>query len=117
MRHQTSPIRPTRHAAGIYRGRGRPAPRRVSLYVALHRHDRHAEPKTFHADRTSTAPDPITLAAATWLACGIVLLGLTPLPLRDATLGWSPAFWGLAAPLVVLLVRCVSTLPRSKQLS
>ncbi|MGH8118508.1 MAG: hypothetical protein ACREPJ_14620 [Rhodanobacteraceae bacterium] len=50
-------------------------------------------------------PDVLTLAAATWLACGIVLLGLTPLPLHDATLGWSPAFWLLAAPSLLLLAR------------
>jgi hypothetical protein len=52
-------------------------------------------------------PDPITLGACTWFACGIVLLGLTPLPLRDAHLGWSFTFWALAAPLVVLLARCI----------
>ena len=49
--------------------------------------------------------EPLTLVAATWLACGIVLLGLTPLPLRDATLGWSPAFWLLAAPCLLLAAR------------
>ncbi|MGH8214499.1 MAG: hypothetical protein ACREPZ_02220 [Rhodanobacteraceae bacterium] len=48
-------------------------------------------------------PDPITLGAGTWFACGIVLLGLTPLPLREAHLGWSFTFWALAAPLLVLL--------------
>lgn len=60
--------------------------------------------------RSPAAPavaDPILLGAGTWLACGIVLLGLTPLPLRDAQLGWSFTFWALAAPLVVLLVRCI----------
>jgi hypothetical protein len=45
------------------------------------------------------------LAAATWLACGLVLFGLTPLPWRDATLGWSPAFWLIAAPCVLLVAR------------
>lgn len=49
--------------------------------------------------------DVLTLAAATWLACGIVLFGLTPLPWRDATLGWSPAFWLVAAPCVLLAAR------------
>jgi hypothetical protein len=49
--------------------------------------------------------DVLTLAAATWLACGIVLFGLTPLPWRDATLGWTPAFWLLAAPCVLLIAR------------
>lgn len=56
-------------------------------------------------DRPDAAPDPITLGAVTWLACGIVLLVLTPLPLRDADLGWSFAFWALAAPSLVLLAR------------
>lgn len=57
--------------------------------------------------------DILTLAAGTWLACGIVLLGLTPLPWHDATWGWSPAFWLLAAPTLLLLVRrWRSLLPR-----
>ena len=60
--------------------------------------------------------DPLTLAAATWLACGIVLLGLTPLPLRDPTTGWSPAFWLLAAPAVLLLARRFFAPSRSKRL-
>lgn len=51
--------------------------------------------------------DPLTLIAATWLACGMVLYGLTPLPLRDATLGWSAAFWLLAAPVILLVARRV----------
>ncbi|MBS0383225.1 MAG: hypothetical protein JSR56_12430 [Proteobacteria bacterium] len=58
------------------------------------------------------APDAMTLAAATWLASGIVLLGLTPLPLHDATWGWSPAFWLLAAPASLLVARHLSTRPR-----
>lgn len=59
-----------------------------------------------HARSESTLPhDALTLAAATWLACGIVLFGLTPLPWRDATLGWSPAFWLLAAPCLLLIAR------------
>ncbi|TAN02891.1 MAG: hypothetical protein EPN36_15395 [Rhodanobacteraceae bacterium] len=49
--------------------------------------------------------DPLTLAAGTWLACGLVLYGLTPLPLHDPTLGWSAAFWLLVAPTTVLLAR------------
>jgi len=62
-----------------------------------------------HAHSESTSPhDVLTLTAATWLACGIVLFGLTPLPWRDATLGWSPAFWLLAAPCLLLAARRVS---------
>jgi hypothetical protein len=59
-------------------------------------------------------PDALTLAAATWLACGIVLFGLTPLPWRDATLGWSPAFWLLAAPCLLLIARR-TFLPRAHE--
>lgn len=57
------------------------------------------------APSPTSQPDILSLAAATWLACGIVLLGLTPLPLRDANLGWSPAFWLLAAPLLLLIAK------------
>ncbi|TAN05933.1 MAG: hypothetical protein EPN38_09870 [Rhodanobacteraceae bacterium] len=60
-----------------------------------------------HQATTTTHPatDALTLTAATWLAAGGVLLGLTPLPLHDPTLGWSPAFWLLAAPAVLLVAR------------
>lgn len=58
--------------------------------------------------------DPLTLAAATWLAGGIVLLGLTPLPLRDPALGWSPAFWLLAAPALLLLAKLALAPGRSR---
>jgi len=51
------------------------------------------------------ALDSLTVAAGTWLACGMVLYGLTPLPLRNAALGWSPAFWLLAAPCLLLVAR------------
>lgn len=50
-------------------------------------------------------PDALTLAAATWLACGVVLLGLTPLPLHAATGGWSLAYWLLGAPALVLITK------------
>lgn len=49
--------------------------------------------------------DPLILATASWLACGVVLLGLTPLPLHTQALGWAPAFWLLAAPGVLLIAR------------
>ncbi|WIG57074.1 MAG: hypothetical protein OJF61_002862 [Rhodanobacteraceae bacterium] len=58
-----------------------------------------------HAQSEPTRYDALTLAAATWLACGLVLFGLTPLPWRDATLGWSPLFWLIAAPCVLLVAR------------
>ena len=52
-------------------------------------------------------PDALTLAAMTWLAAGLVLLGLTPLPLHDPHYGWSLAFWLLAAPSAILLAKLV----------
>lgn len=63
--------------------------------------------RPLHPYDPAREPDALSLGAATWLACGIVLLGLTPLPLHAAALGWSPAFWLLAAPCVVLLARRV----------
>lgn len=50
-------------------------------------------------------PDALALAAATWLAADLVLLGLTPLPLHDPHYGWSLAFWLLVAPAAVLATR------------
>jgi hypothetical protein len=50
-------------------------------------------------------PDVLTLAAATWLAAGVVLLLLTPMPTHDAQHGWSIAFWLIAAPAAVLAAR------------
>ena len=66
--------------------------------------------------RSNSPPsqDALALAAATWLACGIVLFGLTPLPWRDTTLGWSPAFWLLAAPCLVLIAKR-AFLPRTQE--
>lgn len=62
----------------------------------MHRHIR---------SESTPSHDALTLAAATWLACGLVLFGLTPLPWRDATFGWSPAFWMVAAPSLLLVAR------------
>ncbi|MGN6312506.1 MAG: hypothetical protein ACTHMO_01960 [Rhodanobacteraceae bacterium] len=59
--------------------------------------------QTFRDPRRN--PDALTLAAATWLATGLVLLGLTPLPLHDPRYGWSLAFWLLVAPVVLLTSR------------
>jgi hypothetical protein len=55
--------------------------------------------------RKSREPDALTLAAATWLAIGVVLLGLTPLPLHDQRYGWSLAFWLVAAPGAMLAAK------------
>lgn len=52
-------------------------------------------------------PDVLTLAAATWLAFGVVLFALTPLPLHDPHYGWSLAFWLLAAPGAILITRSI----------
>lgn len=49
--------------------------------------------------------DVLTLAVATWLAAGVVLLLLTPLPAHDTQTGWSTAFWLLAAPAAMLAIR------------
>lgn len=47
-------------------------------------------------------PDALTLAALTWLASGLFLLVLTPLPMHDVTWGWSLTFWLAVAPLALL---------------
>lgn len=66
--------------------------------------------------RTSTTPpvqaDAVTLAAGTWLASGLVLLGLTPLPLHDASAGWTTPFWLVLAPAIMLGVRAWFTRTR-----
>lgn len=104
MRHQhPSPATAPRHS-GLRRGHARSArhARAVAIAAAC-RPDRRAGARA----RASVEPvaDPVVLGAATWLACGIVLLGLTPLPLRDPQLGWSFSFWTLAAPVLLLLGR------------
>jgi hypothetical protein len=45
-----------------------------------------------------------TLAAISllWLGFGGFVLALTPVPAHTASLGWSPLFWLLVAPLCVL---------------
>jgi hypothetical protein len=50
-------------------------------------------------------------AAMLWLLSGGALLLTTLVPLHTELLGWTPAFWLLGAPLVVLLV-LVPALPR-----
>jgi hypothetical protein len=42
-------------------------------------------------------------AAALWLLAGGILLLSTLVPARTDTLGWTPAFWLLGAPLVIVL--------------
>ena len=49
--------------------------------------------------------------AMLWLLGGGALLLTTLVPLHTELLGWTPAFWLLGAPLVVLLV-LEPTLPR-----
>lgn len=58
-------------------------------------------------------PDVLTLAGGTWLAAGVVVYLLTPLPFRDAAWGWTPAFWLLLAPAIVLCVQrwCMPRVP------
>ena len=43
-------------------------------------------------------------AAVLWLLAGVALLLTTLIPLHTELLGWTPAFWLVGAPLVVLLV-------------
>ena len=43
------------------------------------------------------------LVALAWLACGALLLLLTPLTGHSETLGWTPAFWLLLAPASILM--------------
>jgi hypothetical protein len=44
----------------------------------------------------------LALIALAWLACGTLVLLLTPLSGRSELLGWTPTFWLLLAPLSVL---------------
>ena len=57
--------------------------------------------------RTSSPLSPhhprLFAAASTWLLGGGVLLLSTLVPSHTALLGWTPAFWLLVAPLLVLL--------------
>lgn len=55
--------------------------------------------------------DALTLGAGTWLAIGLVLLVLTPLPLHVARYGWSLAFWLIGAPVVILVALAVMRCP------
>ncbi|MGH8192146.1 MAG: hypothetical protein ACREP2_11940 [Rhodanobacteraceae bacterium] len=106
MRQSTPAVRPARRSPGIRRSYA-PSSRRAMVASSFPRRDgRTAVPKS-RGHAQDSIPDPILLGAATWLACGVVLLGLTPLPLRGAALGWSPAFWLLAAPAILLLARCI----------
>ncbi|QWT19568.1 hypothetical protein KPL74_17700 [Bacillus sp. NP157] len=52
----------------------------------------------------SLTPRRLTaLIAMAWLAAGTLLLLLTPLSARSETLGWTPTFWLLLAPISILL--------------
>ncbi len=62
-----------------------------------------SRPSSNRSSRNRGESDTLTLAALTWLAVGLVLLGLTPLPAHDAMYGWSPAFWLIAAPAAILV--------------
>ncbi|OOG49846.1 hypothetical protein [Rhodanobacter sp. C01] len=64
-------------------------------------------PQTRHVARHSHLP----AIALLWLLGGSALLLTTLVPLHTALLGWTPTFWLLGAPLVVLLV-LEPTLPR-----
>ena len=57
--------------------------------------------------RIQLPPSPhhqrLLTAAAWWLCTGGFLLITTVVPAHTALLGWTPTFWLLAAPLIVLL--------------
>lgn len=57
--------------------------------------------------RTSNPPSPrhprLVAAASLWLLAGSILLLSTVVPAHTSLLGWTPAFWLLVAPLLVLL--------------
>lgn len=60
-------------------------------------------------------PQPRLIALAVlWLIAGSTLLATTLVPMRSDLLGWTPAFWLLGAPLIVLLFLQTS-LPRALQ--
>jgi hypothetical protein len=44
----------------------------------------------------------LATGAGLWLLLGGFLLALTPLPAHTESLGWSPLYWLLLAPLCVL---------------
>jgi len=44
----------------------------------------------------------LAAGAGLWLLLGGFLLALTPLPAHTETLGWTPLYWLLLAPLCVL---------------
>lgn len=107
MHQNASPDNTARRVADSRRGRMRPIRHRRPGVVAAFHADHRPAAAVARNRAAPAAPDAVTLGAGTWLACGIVLLGLTPLPLRDPQLGWSFTFWAVAAPLVVLLARGV----------
>lgn len=47
-------------------------------------------------------PRCLSLLATVWLALGVFLLALTPLPAHTEQLGWSPLFWLAMAPASML---------------
>ena len=57
--------------------------------------------------RPQLLPSPhhqrLLAAAAVWLCAGSFLLLTTLVPLHTNLFGWTPAFWLLGAPMIVLL--------------
>jgi hypothetical protein len=52
--------------------------------------------------RTHAFAFQLAAGAGLWLLLGGFLLALTPLPAHTESLGWSPLYWLLLAPLCVL---------------
>jgi hypothetical protein len=66
-------------------------------------------PKSLH--RPTADHQRLLGAALSWLLGGAALLLTTLVPTHTEWLGWTPAFWLLAAPVIVLL-GLEPTLPR-----
>ncbi|MGH8160354.1 MAG: hypothetical protein ACREPQ_19750 [Rhodanobacter sp.] len=61
-------------------------------------------------------PSHLLGSAALWLLCGSALVLTTVVPMHTALLGWTPAFWLIGAPMIVLLA-LKPTLPHRLLLS
>lgn len=60
-------------------------------------------PQPMRPNASITHHERLLGAALLWLLAGGVLLITTLVPVRTETLGWTPAFWLVGAPLVLLL--------------
>jgi hypothetical protein len=90
---------------------GQPATNEINVRSTVAASETGAAQDPFHAHRTEehamhdtlTPRRTVALIALAWLAGGFLLLLLTPLSGRSETLGWTPTFWLLLAPMSVLV--------------